>query len=321
MLARQRTLEATVDWSYELLAEAERRLLARLSVFSGGWTLEAAEQVCAGRGIDGSDILDLLSRLVDKSLVIVDDGGPDPRYRLLETIRQYARDRLVQSGEIAALGHAHLDYFLALAREAEPRIVGADQVAWLNRLDVEHDNLRDGDRLESRRTAPRRPTDWSWRRACGGSGPSAATSARGASAWSARSRTRPCRRRRRRAPSSASYTSSASRVTGRQAEHSRGPSRRAHRGRPLGRSVRARLSAILEAELVAIRPRWLEPRERPRHRTALLITARMAAAGARDRLIGYNALQAGRLDEASQRFEEVIALLRKHGDVWSTASC
>ena len=141
-VARQRTLEATVDWSYELLADGERRVLGRLSVFSGGWTLEAAEQVCGGRGIDSREVLDLLSRLVDKSLVIVDEAGAERRYRLLETIRQYARDRLVQSGEIAAISGAHLDYLLALAREAEPKIIGPDQAAWLNRLDVEHDNLR-----------------------------------------------------------------------------------------------------------------------------------------------------------------------------------
>ena len=157
-VARQRTLEATVDWSYELLADAERRLLARLSVFSGGWTLEAAEQVCGGRGIDSSDILDLLSRLVDKSLVIVDEAGEERRYRLLETIRQYARDRLVQSGDIAAISGAHLDYLLALAREAEPKIVGPDQapgsIGWTWSTTNDHretvgrrGGVRGGDRL------------------------------------------------------------------------------------------------------------------------------------------------------------------------------
>jgi tetratricopeptide (TPR) repeat protein len=143
VVARHRTLEATVDWSYDLLTEAERCLLARLSVFSGGWTLEAAEEVCAGGAIGDGDVLELLARLVDKSLVIVDDvPGPDRRYRLLETIRQYAQTRLVQLGEAAALGHAHFDCFLTLARRAEPKLVGADQVSWLNRLDLEHDNLR-----------------------------------------------------------------------------------------------------------------------------------------------------------------------------------
>jgi predicted ATPase len=141
-VARQRTLEATVDWSYELLSPLERQLLNRLSVFSSGWTLDAAERVCGGRGIDEGEIIDLLARLVDKSLVIVDDGGVEARYRFLETIRQYARDRLVQSREIEPLAQAHLDYFLALAQEAEPKLIGPDQAAWLHRLDVEHDNLR-----------------------------------------------------------------------------------------------------------------------------------------------------------------------------------
>ena len=143
VVARQRTLEATVDWSYDLLTETERLLLARLSVFSGGWTLEAAEEVCVGGAIRDGDVLELLARLVDKSLVIVDDvSDRDRRYRLLETIRQYAQNRLVQLGDAAALSQAHFTYFLTLARRAEPKIVGADQVAWLNLLDLEHDNLR-----------------------------------------------------------------------------------------------------------------------------------------------------------------------------------
>ena len=132
-----------MDWSYDLLTETERLLLARLSVFSGGWTLEAAEEVCVGGAIRDGDVLELLARLVDKSLVIVDDvSDRDRRYRLLETIRQYAQNRLVQSGGAAALTQAHFAYFLTLARRAEPKIVGADQVAWLNLLDLEHDNLR-----------------------------------------------------------------------------------------------------------------------------------------------------------------------------------
>ena len=143
VVARQRTLEATVDWSYDLLTETERLLLARLSVFSGGWTLEAAEEVCAGGPIRGGDVLELLARLVDKSLVIVDDvSDRTRRYRLLETIRQYAQNRLVESGDAAALAQAHFSCFLSLARRAEPKIVGPDQVAWLNLLDLEHDNLR-----------------------------------------------------------------------------------------------------------------------------------------------------------------------------------
>jgi non-specific serine/threonine protein kinase len=142
-VARQRTLKAAVDWSYELLSDSERHMLVRLSVFSGGWTLEAAEAVCSGRGIDADDVLDLLSRLVDKSLVIVDATKlGDCRYRLLETIRQYARDQLLRAGDEKRIADAHVNYYLALARESESKVVQHDEVAWLNRLDREHDNLR-----------------------------------------------------------------------------------------------------------------------------------------------------------------------------------
>jgi len=142
-LARQRTLEAAMNWSYELLSEVERQLLCRLSVFPGGWTLEAAEDVCAGDGLDTMDILDLLSHLVDKSLVIVDDSATgDRRHRFLETVRQYGREHLLQSGEAAQWRDRHLAFFEQLARRAEPELRAADQVAWLNRLQIEHDNLR-----------------------------------------------------------------------------------------------------------------------------------------------------------------------------------
>jgi non-specific serine/threonine protein kinase len=142
-VARQRTLEAAVDWSYDLLSEPERRLLARLSVFAGGWTLDAAEEVCAGEGIGRDDIVDLLSGLVDKSLVIVEeDRAGDRRYRFLETIRQYGRDRLFRSGEIGSVCARHFAFVLALAQRAEPELTRSDQVTWLNRLQIEHDNIR-----------------------------------------------------------------------------------------------------------------------------------------------------------------------------------
>jgi len=142
-VARQRTLEATVDWSYDLLSERERLLLCRLSVFPAGWTLEVAEEVCSGDGIEQDDMLDLLSRLVDKSLVIVeDDATGDRRYRFLETVRQYGRERLLRSGEAERVRDLHLAFFFELVRRAEPELQKADQVAWLNRLQVEHDNLR-----------------------------------------------------------------------------------------------------------------------------------------------------------------------------------
>jgi non-specific serine/threonine protein kinase len=142
-VARQRTLEATVDWSYELLSEPERQLLCRLSVFAGGWTIDAAEEVASGDGLEPGDVLDLLSRLVDKSLVNAEGAAHDGRrYRCLETVRQYGRERLHRSGDAARLRDRHLAYFADLIRRAEPELTQADQVTWLNRLQQEHDNLR-----------------------------------------------------------------------------------------------------------------------------------------------------------------------------------
>jgi len=154
-VARQRTLEATVDWSYDLLSKTEQRLLCRLSVFAGGWTLEAAEYVCSGIGGRKQTMLDLLSHLVDKSLVIADDdGGGGRRYRLLETVRQYGRERVVRSGDAERVRDRHLVFFADLVRRAEPELQKADQVAWLNRLQLEHDNLRAA--LDWCLTAPQR---------------------------------------------------------------------------------------------------------------------------------------------------------------------
>jgi len=146
-VARQRTLEATIGWSHDLLAEAEQRLFYRLSVFPGGWTLEAAEEVCSGDPIVREDMLEYLSRLVDKSLVSVEpphdaDTSGGRRYRFLETIRQYGRDRLLRSEEAAQIRERHLEFFMALARHAEPGLIGPDQVRWLDRLQLVHDDLR-----------------------------------------------------------------------------------------------------------------------------------------------------------------------------------
>jgi predicted ATPase/class 3 adenylate cyclase len=151
-LPRQQTLRAAVDWSYALLGEPERRLFARLAVFAGGWTLEAAEAVCAGGALAAGDVLDLLTGLVEKSLAVVEVGeggaggaaGPAAaaRYRLLETLRQYGRERLEERGEAEALRRAHAGYYLALAERAAPELRRAQQVAWFDRLEREHDNLR-----------------------------------------------------------------------------------------------------------------------------------------------------------------------------------
>jgi predicted ATPase/class 3 adenylate cyclase/DNA-binding CsgD family transcriptional regulator len=141
---RHHTLSASVEWSYDLLGEPERRLLQRLSVFAGGFTLDAAETVCAGAGIDALRILDLLTSLVDKSLVVADEGRSTIRYRLLETIRQFAAACLGaeanRSPEPAALHDAHLAFFRRLAAEAEERFLADDGLT--GQLEAEHDNLR-----------------------------------------------------------------------------------------------------------------------------------------------------------------------------------
>ena len=141
-LPRQKTLRATIDWSYGLLSEGERTLLGRLSVFAGGFTLEAAEEVCSGGQIERVEVLDLVSRLVDKSLVVTEMREAHVRYRLLETIRQYGNDKLQEAEESHAIRRRHAGFFLALAEEAEAGMAGPEQAAWLGRLVEEHDNLR-----------------------------------------------------------------------------------------------------------------------------------------------------------------------------------
>ena len=140
---RQQTLQATIDWSYRLLSEPERRLFNRLAVFAAGWTLEAAESIGSGEGIEPGDVLDLLDRLVDKSLVLPEFRDDEPaHYRLLETLRQYGRERLAAAGESAIVRARHAAYFLALAERAEPELRGPQQSGWFARLEREHDNLR-----------------------------------------------------------------------------------------------------------------------------------------------------------------------------------
>ena len=146
LLPRHQTLRAALDWSYDLLSEGEKTLLARLSVFAGGWTLAAAEAVCAGGGIAENDVSDLLASLIEKSLTQFqfDSGDPDDeaRYRMLETVRQYGAERLSASGEAASVWERHIAHFVAIAEEAEPHLDGTEQLMWLNRLETEHDNLR-----------------------------------------------------------------------------------------------------------------------------------------------------------------------------------
>jgi predicted ATPase/class 3 adenylate cyclase/Tfp pilus assembly protein PilF len=141
-LPRQQTLRSLIDWSYDLLHAPERLLLQRLAVFAGGWTLAAAEAICADEDLAVEEVLDRLTSLADKSLVVAETGGLETRYRLLETVRQYARDRLVESGGGRPVRDRHRDYFLALALATQAELVGAEQAAWLRRLEEEHENLR-----------------------------------------------------------------------------------------------------------------------------------------------------------------------------------
>ena len=140
---RQRTMRATLDWSYDLLHNPEKELFRRLSVFAGGFTLEAAEEVCAAGEAEAEEVLVLLGNLVEQSLVVVEtnpEGGT--RYRMLEPVRQYALEKLRESGEEDEVRRRHAGHYLELAEEAEPRTRGHDQAEWLDRLEAENDNLR-----------------------------------------------------------------------------------------------------------------------------------------------------------------------------------
>jgi len=140
--ARHRTLEATLDWSYALLSEAERKVLRRLCVFAGGCTLQAAEAVCSAEDVSTGEVLDLLSRLVDKSLVVTEVVEGKSRYYLLETIREYARGRLAASGGDRTARDRHLEYFVTWAEKAAPLLPRAAHADWLGLFDHEHDNVR-----------------------------------------------------------------------------------------------------------------------------------------------------------------------------------
>jgi len=143
-LGRQQTLEATVDWSYSLLNDAEQQLLRRLSVFAGSFDLDAAEAVCGFGDIEALEVTGLLGSLVDKSLAVAEPMGGALRYRLLETIRQFAAERLAEAcaNEAAAVAAAHSEHFLAVAEAAAPHLAGRDQGRWFTRLDIEQANLR-----------------------------------------------------------------------------------------------------------------------------------------------------------------------------------
>jgi predicted ATPase/Tfp pilus assembly protein PilF len=141
-LPRQQTLQALIDWSHDLLSENERVLLRRLAIFAGGWTLQAAEEVCSGEGIEAWEVLDLLAHLIDKSLVIAEPQDGGQRYRFLETLREYGQERLAESKETDVFAHRHAEYFMKLAGESYGELWGPQQGYQLTRLEMEHDNLR-----------------------------------------------------------------------------------------------------------------------------------------------------------------------------------
>jgi predicted ATPase/class 3 adenylate cyclase len=144
---RQQTLRAAIDWSYDLLKPQERVLLRRLAIFAGGWTLAAAEQVCCGAGAPGEvieswEVLDLLASLVDKSLVVAKWPSAVTRYYMLETVREYAREKLLESGEQLCAGGRHADFFLRYAEEGRPQLGGPEQAHYVEAFEAEHGNLR-----------------------------------------------------------------------------------------------------------------------------------------------------------------------------------
>jgi predicted ATPase/DNA-binding SARP family transcriptional activator len=144
-LPRHQTLRATIDWSHNLLTEPERILFRRLSVFAGGFMLDAAKEVCSGAGLKQVQLLDLLSHLVDKSLILAEAPHPaeeGARYRSLETIREYAREKLREAEEQDVLSDRHLEFFVNWVEEVEPKLEHAKQLRWLDRLELEIDNLR-----------------------------------------------------------------------------------------------------------------------------------------------------------------------------------
>jgi predicted ATPase len=142
VLPQHRTLRATIDWSHDLLGADEQILLRRLAVFAGGWTLDMAEQVCSGGDLDERQVLAVLGQLVDKSMALVDTRDPVGRYRLLEPVRQYALERLEAAGEAASYRARHAQAFLELVRRGEGDDAGPREVSSLDRLELEHPNIR-----------------------------------------------------------------------------------------------------------------------------------------------------------------------------------
>jgi predicted ATPase/DNA-binding XRE family transcriptional regulator len=142
-LPQHQTLRATIEWSFKLLSESEKAVMRRCSVFAGGWTMEAAETVCCGIDVEVVEILDILTNLARKSIIWVERAPQrDARYRLLETMRQYAQEKLCESGDEDTARRSHLHFYLQMAEAAEQRVYRADQSVWWGRLNIEIDNMR-----------------------------------------------------------------------------------------------------------------------------------------------------------------------------------
>jgi predicted ATPase len=142
VLPRQQTLRAAMDWSYNLLSAQEQAFFRRLSVFAGSFSLEAAEAICAGEPGEECDVLEVLSSLIHKSLLLMEQRSGEARYRLLETMRQYGQEKLQQAGEVTVMRRRHSDWYVRFVESAGPEAVGLQQIEWLQRLELEHDNIR-----------------------------------------------------------------------------------------------------------------------------------------------------------------------------------
>ena len=318
-IARQRTLEATIDWSYDLLAEVERLLLCRLSVFPGGWTLEAAEDVCGGSGLESEMMLDLLSRLVDKSLVNVEDGADGSRYRCLETVRQYARERLLQSGDAKRVRDRHSRFFLAFVRRAEPALVEADQALWLTRMQSEHDNMRsalewslDGHTGEDSGLEMAAAMSWFWiKRGHLGEG----------RVWLERALANDGASSRLTAKALAGLGS----ITFFQGDY---PTTKqvAERSLEIGRAVDAPAEAVLSLGLLSVLAFESGDVDRSVHLARECLDAAATCgepwrASPALQCLAYQAMQAGDFDEACRMSQEALGHCRRKGDTWGIGMC
>jgi predicted ATPase/class 3 adenylate cyclase len=285
--SRQRTLRATLDWSYDLLATKERVVLQRLAVFAGGFGLEAAEAVCAGDPVEKAAVLDLLESLVNKSLVQMEELAGEARYHLLETVRQYAQERLEETGEAEMAGGRHAAWYANLARQAEPALLRRGQLTWLDRLELERDNLRAA-------------TDRSVTRASRDSSDAERALALAAALWRFWELRGPLSEGRR-------WLEEALRVSG-----DAHPASRARALTAVGHLAVAQGEASTsQAALEEAMPIWRACPEGPerRHGEGLTLLD-----------LGSAALVRADSDEAGARFEESLALWRELGDDWGIAS-